>query len=83
MHSRAHRKAAKACGYGSDLEGLLGLVEIGAVELHPWNSVVADFERADRIVFDFDPVKVSGDRTDAAGRRIRELAETDRRQRRA
>jgi bifunctional non-homologous end joining protein LigD len=38
-----------------NLEGLLGLVEIGAVELHPWNSVVADFEHADRIVIDLDP----------------------------
>jgi bifunctional non-homologous end joining protein LigD len=37
------------------LEGFLGLVEIGAVELHPWNSLVADFEHADRIVIDLDP----------------------------
>lgn len=37
------------------LEGLLGLVEIGAVELHPWNSTVEDFEHADRIVIDLDP----------------------------
>jgi bifunctional non-homologous end joining protein LigD len=38
-----------------DLEGLLGLVEIGAVELHPWNSTIDDIEKADRLVFDFDP----------------------------
>jgi bifunctional non-homologous end joining protein LigD len=33
-----------------DLKGLLGLVEIGAVELHPWNAMVEDFEhgRPDR-----------------------------------
>jgi len=37
------------------LDGLLGLVEIGAIELHPWNSTVEDFERADRIVIDLDP----------------------------
>jgi bifunctional non-homologous end joining protein LigD len=37
------------------LEGFLGLVEIGAVELHPWNSLVEDFEHADRIVIDLDP----------------------------
>ncbi|MBH5392192.1 DNA ligase D [Bradyrhizobium diversitatis] len=37
------------------LDGLLGLVEIGAVELHPWNSTVEDFEHADRIVIDLDP----------------------------
>ncbi|WP_407154908.1 DNA ligase D [Bradyrhizobium sp. STM 3557] len=37
------------------LDGLLGLVQIGVVELHPWNSTVADIERADRIVIDLDP----------------------------
>jgi bifunctional non-homologous end joining protein LigD len=38
-----------------DLSGLLGLVEIGAVELHPWNATVDDIEHADRLVFDLDP----------------------------
>lgn len=40
-----------------DEAGLLGLVEIGAVELHPWGSSVADIERPDRIIFDLDPDK--------------------------
>ena len=39
----------------ADLEGLLGLVEIGAIELHPWNATVDDIEHADRLVFDLDP----------------------------
>ena len=38
-----------------DLAGLLGLVEMGAVELHPWNATVDDIEHADRLVFDLDP----------------------------
>lgn len=38
-----------------DLDGLLGLVEIGAVELHPWNTTVDDIEHADRVVIDLDP----------------------------
>jgi bifunctional non-homologous end joining protein LigD len=38
-----------------DLEGFLGLVEIGAVELHPWNATVENIEHADRIVIDLDP----------------------------
>lgn len=37
------------------LDGLLGLVEIGAVELHPWNSSAEDIEHADRIIVDLDP----------------------------
>jgi bifunctional non-homologous end joining protein LigD len=38
-----------------DLQGLVGLVQMGAVELHPWNATVDDIERADRMVFDLDP----------------------------
>jgi bifunctional non-homologous end joining protein LigD len=38
-----------------DLDGLLGLVAMDAVELHPWNATVDDIERADRIVLDLDP----------------------------
>ncbi len=37
------------------VEGLVGLVGIGAVELHPWAATVDDFEHADRLVFDLDP----------------------------
>ncbi len=37
------------------LDGFLGLVQIGAVELHPWNSTVENIERADRIIIDLDP----------------------------
>jgi bifunctional non-homologous end joining protein LigD len=37
------------------LDGFLGLLEIGVIELHPWNSLVANFEHADRMVIDLDP----------------------------
>jgi bifunctional non-homologous end joining protein LigD len=33
------------------LDGLLGLVEIGAIELHPWSATVDDIERPDTLVF--------------------------------
>jgi bifunctional non-homologous end joining protein LigD len=38
-----------------DLPGLLGLLDIGAVELHPWNATVDDIEHPDQLVFDLDP----------------------------
>lgn len=38
-----------------DLDGLLGLVQSAALEIHPWGSSVADWERPDMIVMDLDP----------------------------
>jgi bifunctional non-homologous end joining protein LigD len=38
-----------------DLAGLLGLLDMDAIELHPWNATVDDIERADTMVFDLDP----------------------------
>lgn len=37
------------------LAGLLGLLEIGVVEVHPWAAKVDDYERADHLVLDLDP----------------------------
>lgn len=38
-----------------DLAGLLGLVEIGVVEIHPWGSTIEDIEHPDTLIFDLDP----------------------------
>jgi bifunctional non-homologous end joining protein LigD len=38
-----------------DLDGLLGLVEMRVVELHPWNATIDDIEHADHLVIDLDP----------------------------
>ena len=40
---------------GGYLDGLLGLVEIGVVEVHPWGATVDDIDRPDTLVFDLDP----------------------------
>jgi bifunctional non-homologous end joining protein LigD len=37
------------------LAALLGLVEIGAVELHAWNARIDDIEHPDMLVIDLDP----------------------------
>jgi bifunctional non-homologous end joining protein LigD len=37
------------------LEGLLGLLEIDVVELHPWGSAVDDIERPDTLAFGLEP----------------------------
>lgn len=38
-----------------DLDGLIGLVQGAALEIHPWGSTLAGWEKPDRIVMDLDP----------------------------
>ena len=36
-------------------EGLLTVIQLGAIEIHPWNSRQPDIEHPDQIIMDFDP----------------------------
>lgn len=45
----------KPFGTIDDLAGLIGLVQMGVLEIHPWGSTNDDMERPDRLVFDLDP----------------------------
>lgn len=38
-----------------DVAGLVGLVQIGILEIHTWNSVIDALETPDRLVIDLDP----------------------------
>jgi bifunctional non-homologous end joining protein LigD len=42
-----------------DLDGLLGLVSIGAIELHPWNCTIDDMDHPDIMVFDLEGIEWS------------------------
>lgn len=41
--------------YVDSLEGLMSLVQMNAIELHPWGSRIETLEQPDRMVFDLDP----------------------------
>ena len=38
-----------------DIRGVIGLVQAGVLEIHPWGATMAEIDRPDRVVFDFDP----------------------------
>ena len=41
--------------YLKDLPGLVAMVQMGVLEMHPWAVTVDHPDRADRIIFDLDP----------------------------
>jgi bifunctional non-homologous end joining protein LigD len=58
VHKLALRKREGGEGmriWVDDLDGLLGLLDMDVVEVHPWGATVADIERPDLLVFDLDP----------------------------
>ena len=55
-----------------DAAGLLELVQMNVLELHPWGAKSSDPDHADRIVFDLDPhADVQWSRVVAAAREVR------------
>jgi bifunctional non-homologous end joining protein LigD len=39
----------------NSIEAVVGLVQMGVIELHVWGSTTADLDRPDRMIFDLDP----------------------------
>jgi bifunctional non-homologous end joining protein LigD len=46
--------------YIRDLPGLVAMVQMGVLEMHPWAVTVEKPDRADRIIFDLDPAEGLG-----------------------
>ena len=59
--------------YIDDARGLLQLVQMNTLELHPWGATVDDPEHPDRLVFDLDPGEgVSWAQVKAGARDVRD-----------
>src|ERR671911_171556 len=41
--------------YIKDVKGLIALVQMGVLEVHPWGVRIDRTDRADRVIFDLDP----------------------------
>ncbi|HEX7041034.1 MAG TPA: non-homologous end-joining DNA ligase [Trueperaceae bacterium] len=62
--------------YVTEVAHLVGLVQVGVVELHTWGSTVERLEEPDRLVFDLDPSPgVPFDVTKETAQRLRRLLE--------
>ena len=69
----AEKKKVGEYAVVDDLPALIGLVQIGILEIHTWNSTVDRLERPDRIVLDLDPAPdVPWTRVVEAARELRE-----------
>ncbi len=56
--------------------GLISLVQIGVLEIHPWGSTVDNVEQPDRITFDLDPdIGLPWSQVTAAALQIRDVLE--------
>ena len=55
-----------------DFDGMTGLIQVGALEIHPWGSTTSDWERPDTIVMDLDlGENVAWERMIAAANEVR------------
>ena len=59
-------------------DGLIGLVQGGVLEIHPWQASLDDMERPDQIVMDLDPGDgVTWEEIMSAAREVRERMEAE------
>lgn len=55
IHEIVDPQSKRAYVWIDSLEGLIALVQMGVLELHPWGARIDALERPDRVVLDLDP----------------------------
>jgi bifunctional non-homologous end joining protein LigD len=53
--ARGSKSATESLVWIDGLDGLLGLVQGGALEIHPWGATLNDIEKPDMLTMDIDP----------------------------
>jgi bifunctional non-homologous end joining protein LigD len=70
----SEKGGTRTYAYITDLAGLISLVQLGVLELHPWGSRVGNLEHPDRLTLDLDPAPgVPWKRVIATARQLRSL----------
>jgi len=41
--------------YVEDVKGLIEIIQMGAIEIHPWGASIDNIDHPDRVIFDLDP----------------------------
>jgi len=41
--------------YVEDVKGIMEMIQMGVIEIHPWGATIDDIHRPDRMIFDLDP----------------------------
>jgi bifunctional non-homologous end joining protein LigD len=68
------KSAVRTYAYIEDMAGLVSLVQMGVLEVHPWGSRVGNLEHPDRLTLDIDPAPgVPWKRVIATARQLRAL----------
>ncbi|HSX34301.1 MAG TPA: DNA ligase D, partial [Candidatus Saccharimonadales bacterium] len=60
---------------GNGLDTLLYMVQLGCVEINPWNSRVGHLEKPDWIVIDLDPEGIGFEKVIAVARTVKEVCD--------
>lgn len=74
LHGQRDGASGRTYVWIDSVAGLVGLVQMGSLEIHPWGSRIDDLDAPDRMFFDLDPdAGVPWQRVKDAARLVRDL----------